>query len=75
MRKYLTSVELGRRWGYSRNTVTGWCRDGLLKGAKKLACGNLWSIPIEVVADAEHVDWSVLASEYATHTVDKSGEL
>ena len=73
MRRYLTSTELARRWGYSRKTIVCWCRSGCLKGAEKF--GSQWRIPIELIAGAEHVPPRTLAAEYGTESVDMRASL
>ena len=37
--------EASELWGYSQATISGWCRQGLIKDAMHDATGSPWHIP------------------------------
>lgn len=48
---YLTSGEMGQKWGIGIKTVTLYCEEGRIKGAVKK--GNLWLIPEDAARPLE----------------------
>lgn len=45
MGETIGTKEAAERWGYSQQTITKWCRDGLIEGATQDAVGSPWHIP------------------------------
>lgn len=39
--------EASEKWGYSQNTISKWCREGLIEGADQDSVGSPWHIPKE----------------------------
>lgn len=37
--------EASELWGYSQNTISKWCREGIIPGAEQDAAGSPWHIP------------------------------
>ena len=44
--EYMGTKEASKRWGYSQNTISQWCRDGLIKAAEQDRKGSPWRIPV-----------------------------
>lgn len=38
--------EASKKWGYSQETISKWCRNGLVKGATQDKKRSPWHIPI-----------------------------
>ncbi len=38
--------EAAEKWGYTQNTISKWCRDGLIPGATQDKSGSPWHIPM-----------------------------
>lgn len=45
MAEYMGTKEASDKWGVSRNTISGWCRDGRILNAEQDAKGSPWRIP------------------------------
>jgi excisionase family DNA binding protein len=57
MDRYLTVQEFVALTGYTRQTVTAWCRAGKLKAIQPNGANGSWRIhPKEVEAHAKEVD-------------------
>lgn len=37
--------EASEKWGYTQETISKWCRKGLIKGASHDGVGSPWHIP------------------------------
>lgn len=37
--------EASKKWGYTQNTISKWCREGLIKDASQDKEGSPWHIP------------------------------
>lgn len=44
--EYMGTKEAEKQWGYPQNTISKWCRDGLIDGAEQDKKGSPWRIPI-----------------------------
>jgi excisionase family DNA binding protein len=51
--RYLTTTEIGRRLGVSRQTVVNWIKQGVLTGVR---LGGRWMIPATVLARFEQLE-------------------
>lgn len=47
-KNYVTTGELAKAWGCSRDTIRRMCADGLLEGTRRLrGTGRHWRIPVK----------------------------
>lgn len=46
MPEYMGTAKAAEKWGYSKQTISKWCRTGQVKGAKQDKKGSPWRIPI-----------------------------
>lgn len=44
--EFMGTKEAQDRWGYTKATISKWCRDGLIEGAEQDKKGSPWRIPI-----------------------------
>lgn len=44
--EYMGTTEASKQWGYTKATISKWCRDGLIKDAEQDKKGSPWRIPI-----------------------------
>ena len=45
--EFMGTGQAAEKWGYTKGTITKWCRDELIKGAEQDAYGSPWRIPID----------------------------
>lgn len=45
--EYMGTKEAAAKWDCSQNTVTAWCRDGIIQDAEQDAKGSPWRIPVD----------------------------
>ena len=38
--------EAAKKWGYPQDTISKWCRKGLIEGAEHDSKGSPWRIPV-----------------------------
>lgn len=45
--EYMGTKEASKRWGYPQNTISKWCRNGLIPTAEQDKKRSPWRIPID----------------------------
>jgi len=45
MGQYMGTKEASSKWGYKQQTISNWCRKGMVSGAEQDAVGSSWRIP------------------------------
>ncbi len=45
--EYMGTKEAAEKWGYTQNTISAMCREGVIKGAEQDAKGSPWRIPVD----------------------------
>lgn len=73
---YISPADLAKRWDRCKETIVGWCRDGLIPGACKVGFGKFpcWRIPLSWVAEAERKTLKELAKEVSAGIKDRKRE-
>ncbi len=46
--EYMGTAEASNKWGYKKDTISRWCREGKISGAEQDKRGSPWRIPNDV---------------------------
>lgn len=73
---YISARDLSLRWDRCKETITGWCKAGLIPGACKCGLGKMapWRIPLAWVAEAERKTIKQLAREVEAGVKERKRE-
>lgn len=47
------TAEAAKKWNVKRDTVSRWCRDGLIEGATQDKPGSPWHIPKDAICPSK----------------------
>lgn len=58
MANYMGTSEAAERWGYTKATISKWCREGKIPNAEHDGPGKPWRIPVESVCPYPVRTWN-----------------